>query len=115
MAHPLLWRLVSNAACAQLLQELIRGHEERVLVEDAADDDHRMGSHDVNDNTSAKLGEIVSSDDRVMVAQPPIVRLCLVFQVSRHTGSLFQGPFHMGDKPRAWEPVVSSALDDLLD
>jgi hypothetical protein len=101
VAHPLLWRLVSHAACAQLLQELIRRHEERALVEEAANDDHRMGAHDVNDKTPAKLGEIVGSDDRIMVAQPPIVGLSLVLQESSHTGVCFQGPFHMGDKPRA--------------
>src|SRR5262252_2627648 len=81
--YPLLGRLVNNAAGAQLLQELIRGHEERVLVEDAADDEHRMGTHDVNDNSSAKLGEIVDSDDRVIVA-PPRVRLGLILEESRH-------------------------------
>jgi hypothetical protein len=74
-----------------------------------------MGAHDVNDNPSAKLGEIVGSDDRIMVAQPPIVRLGLVLQESSHTGSRFQGPFHMGDKPRAWEPLLSSTRDGLLD
>ena len=86
--YPLLGRLVNNAAGAQLLQELIRGHEERVLVEDAADDEHRMGTHDVNDNPSAKLGEIVDSDDRVMVASPR-VRLGLVLEESSHIDSRF--------------------------
>src|SRR5262245_29620659 len=71
-AHPLLGRLVSNAAGAQLMQKLLRGHEERVLVEDAADDEHRMGAHDINDNPSAKPGEVVGADDRVMVALPSI-------------------------------------------
>src|SRR5262245_53642119 len=112
--YPLLGRLVNNAAGAQLLQELLRGYEERVLVEDAADDEHRMGTHDVNDNPSAKLGEIVGSDDRVMVA-PPRVRLGLILEESRHTDARFQGPFHMGDKPRAWEPLLSSAYDDRRD
>ena len=86
--YPLLGRLVNNTAGAQLLQELLRGHEERVFVEDAADDEHRMGTHDVNDNPSAKLGEIVGSDDRVMVA-PHRVRFGLVLQESHHTDARF--------------------------
>src|SRR5215813_3636615 len=112
--YPLLRHLVNNAAGAQLLQERLRGHDERVLVEDAADDEHRMGTHDVNDNPSAKLGEIVDSDDRVMVASPR-VRLGLVLEESSHIDSRFQGPFHMGDKLRMWESLLSSACDDLLD
>src|SRR5262249_20611558 len=66
------------------------------------------------DHPSAKLGEIVGSDDRVIVA-PPSVRLGLVLQERSHTDARFQGPFHMGDKPRAWEPVLSRACDDRLD
>src|SRR5262249_19489810 len=112
--YPLLGRLVNNAAGVHLLQELLRGHEERAFVEDAADDEHRMDTHDVNNNPSAKLGEIVGSDDRVMVA-PPRVRLGLVLQERSHTDPLFQGPFHMGHKPRAWEAVLTSACDDRLD
>jgi hypothetical protein len=112
--YPLLRHLVNNAAGAQLLQELLPGHEQRVLVEDAADDEHRMGTPDVNENPSAKLGEIVGSDDRGMVA-PPRARLGLVLQESSHTDSRFQGPFHMGDKPRVWEPLLSSVCNDRLD
>jgi hypothetical protein len=74
-----------------------------------------MGTHDVNNSASAKLGEIEGSDDRVIVAQLRIVRLGLVLQERSHTDPRFQGPFHMGDKPRAWEPLLSSACDDRLD
>jgi len=33
---------------AKFSQELIRRHKERILLKDAADDNHGMGSHDVN-------------------------------------------------------------------
>ena len=56
-----------RAAFAQLPQELVRGNKASVLLEDAADDDHRMGPHHLNDGTPAKLGEIVCSYDRALV------------------------------------------------
>lgn len=46
---------------AQLAQKLIRRNKEWVLVQNAANDDHGMGAHDVNDNVPAKLGEIARS------------------------------------------------------
>ena len=60
--------MAQSAACVQLPQELIRRHEEGVLLKDAADDDHRMGPHNIDDDLPAKLGEIVRSDDRVWIA-----------------------------------------------
>jgi hypothetical protein len=59
--------MAHRAACAQLPQELIRPHKEGVLLKDAADDDHRMGPHNVHDDIPAKLGEIVRSDDRIWI------------------------------------------------
>ena len=65
--------MVRGAACAQFPQELIRRHKEGVLLEDAANDDHRMGPHNVNDDPPAKLGEIVYSYDRVFIPGQNIV------------------------------------------
>ena len=92
--------MVHGAACAQLPQELIRRHEEGVLLQDAADDDHRMGPHNVHDDLPAKLGEIVRSDDRVWIARQHIVQPRLVLHQVIDTRSVFQGPFHMGDQTR---------------
>ena len=50
-----------HAALAQLLHELVWGYIERILLKDAADNNHRMCAHDVNDDLPAKLGEIVRS------------------------------------------------------
>jgi hypothetical protein len=63
---------------AQLTQELVRWNKERVLLEDAADDNHRVGPHDVDDDVPAKLGEIIQSYDRVLVARQQIIQPCLV-------------------------------------
>lgn len=48
--------MVRWAAFAQLPQELIRRNKERVLLENAANDDHRMSPHNVNNDIPAKLG-----------------------------------------------------------
>ena len=59
--------MLRGAAFAQLPQELIRRNKEGVLLQDATNDDHRMGPHNVHDNIPAKLGEIVYSYDRVFI------------------------------------------------
>ena len=53
--------MVRDAAFTQLPQEHIRRHKEGVLLEDAANDNYRMGPYHVNDDIPAKLGEIVRS------------------------------------------------------
>jgi hypothetical protein len=57
----------SRAAFAQPPQELIRGNNEWVLLQNAADDDHWMGPHDVNNDPRAGLGEIICSYDRAFI------------------------------------------------
>ena len=56
-----------HAALAQLLHELVGRYIERILLKDAADNNHRMCAHDVNDDLPAKLGEIVRSYHGVFV------------------------------------------------
>ncbi len=83
---------------AQLPQELIGGNKEGVLLENSPNDDHRMGAHNVNDDTPAKLGEVVGSYDGVSIPGQNIVQPCLVLHEIINTGSVFQGPFHMGNQ-----------------
>jgi hypothetical protein len=47
----------------------LRSSRKGVLLEDAADDDHRVGPHDVDNDLPAKLGEIVDSYDRIFIAR----------------------------------------------
>jgi hypothetical protein len=107
--------MAQSAACAQLPQERIRRHKEGVLLEDAANDDHRVGPHNVNDDISAKLGEVVRSDDRVWIPGQQIVHPRLILHQVINTRSVFQGPFHMGNQTSQREASLSSALKDLLD
>ena len=66
-------RLARGVSFTQFPQELIRRYEERVLLEDAADDNHRVRTHDVDDDLPAKLGEIVYSYDGVFISGQNIV------------------------------------------
>jgi hypothetical protein len=52
---------------AKLAQELLRWYKERVLLEDAADDDHRMRTHDVDYRLASEFRKVVHADDRVVV------------------------------------------------
>jgi hypothetical protein len=99
----------------QLPQELVRGNEERVLLEDAADDDHRVGPHDVDNDLPAKLGEIVDSYDRVLISRQNIIQPRLVLHQVVDARSIFEGPFHVRDQPSEREPLLSAAVEDLLD
>jgi hypothetical protein len=99
-----------GAASADLPQEFIRRHEEGVLLEDAANDDHRMRSHNVNDDIPAKLGEIVRSDDRVRIPRQNIIQPGLILHQVIDTRPVFQGLFHMGNETSQREPLLSTTL-----
>ena len=94
---------------AQLPQELVRRNKEWVLLEDSADDDHRMGPHNVNDDTPAKLGEIVYSYDRVFIPGQNIVQPGLVLHQVVDARSIFERPFHVRPKPRYAGALLPSA------
>ena len=51
----------------QLAQEFVGRHEERVVLEDAADDDHRVRAQDVHDDIGTEPGQIVGSADGIVV------------------------------------------------
>src|SRR5262245_64581758 len=64
-------RLTRSTPFPQLSQEFVGRHKERILLEDAADDYQRMGPHDINNNISSKLCEIISTDDGIEGALEP--------------------------------------------
>ena len=74
-----------------------------------------MGAHDVNDDTLAKLGEIVYSYDRVFIPGQQIVQPRLVLHQVINPRAVFQSPFHMGDQASQREALLSTALQHLLD
>src|SRR5215467_5555453 len=58
---------------AELSQELLGRHKKRILLKNAADDDHRMCPKDVNHSVTTKLAKTVRADDRVLMAAPQFV------------------------------------------
>jgi hypothetical protein len=107
--------VLRSAALAQLPQELIRRDEEWVLLEDSADDDHRMGPHDVDHDLPAKLGEIVRSSDRVPVPRQQVVQPCFVLEQVIDARPILQRPFHVGDQAGQREVLLSTAFEDFLE
>jgi hypothetical protein len=99
----------------QLPQEFVRRNEERVLLEDAADDNHRVGPHDVDDDLPANLGEIVDSYDRVLISRQNIVQSRLVLDQIVNARPIFERPFHMCDQTGAHEPLLPAPVEDLFD
>ena len=55
------------------MQELAWRHKERIVLENATDDDQRMRAHDVNHSVSAEFRKMIRTDDRIIVAAPHIV------------------------------------------
>ena len=58
---------------AEFAQQLVRQHEERVLVEKPADDDQRMGAEDIHHDAGAEFGEVVRADDQVVVSGQEVI------------------------------------------
>jgi hypothetical protein len=59
-------RSLFAAAFTKLTQKFLGRHKERILLEDAADDDHRMRAHDVNHDFSSKFAEMAGAEDCVV-------------------------------------------------
>src|SRR5439155_14072058 len=70
---------------------------------------------DVNNNLPAKLGEIVDSYDRVLIARQNIIESRLVLHQIVDARPIFERPFHVRDQPGAREPLLSAAVEDVFD
>src|SRR5271168_355999 len=84
----------TSSPLAKFSQELIRRYKEGILLKDAADDNHGMGSHDVNHRVPPKTTEMVSADDRVVVAKPYVVDTRLELNHVIDMRSIFNRPVH---------------------
>jgi hypothetical protein len=74
-----------------------------------------VGPHDVDDDLPAKLGEIVDSYERVLIARQNIVQSRLVLHQIVDTWPIFEHPFHVRNRPCAREPLLPASVEDLLD
>ncbi len=59
------WRVLSV--------KLSNRYKERIVLKNAADDDHRMRPLDVNHRVSSEFRQMVRADDRVVMATPHII------------------------------------------
>jgi len=64
----------------QFPQKLIRRYKERVLLDDAADENHRVSSHDVDDQVAATLRQIIKTDYGILILRYDVVQPALVFE-----------------------------------
>ena len=103
-----------STALRQFPQELIRRNKERVLLDNSSDDDHWVGTHNVNDDVPAKLGEVVRSYDGVFILRQDIVQPCLVLNEIVNSGPVSQSPLHVGNHASQPEALLPAARDQFL-
>jgi hypothetical protein len=96
-------------------QELLRRHKERILMENASDDDHRMRPHDVNHRVSSKFREMVCADDRIVMATPHVINSRFEFDELVDVGWIFNRPVHAADNAAERKPSLGVAAGQLLE
>src|SRR5262245_32515426 len=70
-----------------------------------------MGSHDIDNDVTSKLGQIVRANHRIRKADE--VRAGLIFEQGVHAGPGLQGPFHMRDESNPAKSFELAALADV--
>src|SRR5581483_7932052 len=75
-------------------QKFVRRNKEGILLKNAANDDHGMGSQDVNHRVTPELADVVSTDDGILVAAPHLVYARLEFNHVVYVRPAFDGPVH---------------------
>ena len=100
---------------ANLAQEFLWRHEERILLKNAADDDHRMRPHDVDHRVASKFSEMVGADDRIVVTTPHIIDARLELNEIVNVGSIFNCPVHPAANAAEWESSLGIAASHLLE
>jgi hypothetical protein len=84
----------ANPPVAKFPQEFIRPHKERVPLKDTADDDQRMGPHDIDYCIATELPQVISADDSVVVAKPYVVDTRLKLDHVVDMRSILNRPVH---------------------
>src|SRR5215470_4876487 len=84
---------------AELSQELLWRDKKRILLKDAADDDHRMCPKDVNHGVPTKLAKIIRADDSVLMAVPQVVHTRLELHDFVCIRSSLDDPIHAAHDP----------------
>ena len=97
------------------MQELPRRHEERIVLENAADDDQRMRAHDVNHSVSAEFRKVVGADDRIIVATPHIIDPRFKLNQIVNVRLTVRHPVHAADNATQGKSSLGIAARHLLE
>ena len=99
-------RAVLSFPFAELAQEFVGRHVERVLLEDAADDHRRVHAHRVHDDGGAELGHVVGAADRIVVLAEHVVDPGLVLDEVVDPGPVEQRPLRAGHESGQGIPLL---------
>src|SRR4029077_15056568 len=99
-----------RTAFAQFPQKFIRRYEERVLLDDAADENHRVSSHDVDDKVAATLRQIIKTDYGILILRYDVVQPALVFEKIIYAGPVAGSPFGVSHDAGQREAVALALL-----
>jgi hypothetical protein len=91
------------------MKEPGRWYAERILVKDAANDDHRMRLRQISHSVRAGLCEAIRSDDCIIVLTPHIFNACFEFGEILGICSIFRRSFQVADDPPTGKPVFIAA------
>src|SRR5262249_14965807 len=82
---------------AKFMQEVVGLNEKGILLQDSADDDHRMSPHDVDHRVSSKFRQMISADDSIFVTTPYVIHARFELNNIVHVRPSFDGPVHAAD------------------
>src|SRR4029077_17197289 len=97
------------------MQELPWRHEERIVLENAADDDQRMRAHDVNHSVSAEFRKMVRTDDRIIVTTPHFIDPRFKLNQIVDVRLTVRHPVHAADNATQREASLGIAARKLLE
>jgi hypothetical protein len=100
---------------AQLAQKFVGRDKERILLEDAADDHHRVRAENIHDDVGTEPGHIVSSADGIVVLGQDVIQPSLVLHNVVDAGPIFQRPLHVRHQPGQGEAAGRSTGQHLFD
>src|SRR6266481_4925995 len=116
VGHPLLGlRRPARPPLANFTEEVLRRYKKRILLQNPADDDHRMRPHDVDHGVPAKFREIVCADDSIVVSAPHIVHTRLELNKITNMRPALSRPFHVANDATERKSPLGIAAGQLLE
>jgi hypothetical protein len=80
-------------------------------LQDPADDDVRVGTQTIDDQTSPETGEIVRADHRIAVARADKIGARFVLEEVLDASNIFQRPLHVCHQPSLREASGTSVVE----